>query len=128
MADQDKTAARNCPIRIHHEVHAEIRDIGGWTRRGSGTGYFMSRVGKCVRPETKGKPRSWFRKGSQFYHSILGTSPDTTLTFWVYPDSYAIFAKLKKFGHENGYSVAGRPLPFGIPIAGSPDGTRSASE
>ena len=80
-------------------------------------------------PETKGETEETaLRRGSQFYQSILGTSPDTTLTFWVYPDSYAIYGKLKKFAHNNGYSVAGRPLPAGVHIAGDPHGSRSASE
>lgn len=68
------------------------------------------------------------KKGSEFYQSILGTSPDTTLTFWVYPDSYPLFRKLQKFTHDHGYSVAGRPLPDGVPIAGSPNGSKSASQ
>lgn len=68
------------------------------------------------------------RRGSKFYQSILGTSPDTTLTFWVYPDSYPLYRSLQRFTHEHGYSVAGRPLPEGVPIAGSPNGSKSASQ
>lgn len=80
-------------------------------------------------PETRGETEEVaLRKGSQFYQSILGTGPDTTLTFWVYPDSYSIFRKLQKFAHEHGYSVAARPMLFGLQIAGSPDGTKSSSE
>lgn len=80
-------------------------------------------------PDAKGETAEVaLRRGSQFYQSILGTPPDTTLTFWVYPDSYALYRKLQKFTHDHGYSVAGRPLPHGIPIAGSPNGSKSASQ
>ena len=68
------------------------------------------------------------KKGSDFYQSILSTSPDTTLTFWVYPDSYGIYRDLQRFSHEHGFSVAGRPLPNGVNIAGSPNGSKSASQ
>ena len=80
-------------------------------------------------PETKGETAEVaLRKGSRFYQSILGAAPDTTLTFWVYPDSYALYRKLQKFTHDHGFSVAGRPLPSGVPISGSPNGSKSASQ
>lgn len=66
--------------------------------------------------------------GSRFYESLLGAEPETTLTFWVYPDSFPIYRRLQAFAHEQGFPVAGRPLPKGIPIAGSPAGTKSASQ
>jgi hypothetical protein len=48
-------------------------------------------------PETKGESEELaLRKGSQFYQSIIGAAPDTTLTFWVYPDSYPIYRKLQR--------------------------------
>lgn len=67
-------------------------------------------------------------QGSKFYDALLNAGSDTTLTFWVYPDSYALFRKLQAFAHEQGFPVAGRPLPEGVPIQGSPNGTRSASQ
>ena len=80
-------------------------------------------------PETTGETADVaLRKGSKFYQSILGAGPDTTLTFWVYPDSYALYRKLQKFTHDHGFSVAGRPLPAGVPISGSPNGSKSASQ
>ncbi len=80
-------------------------------------------------PDTRGETAEVaLRKGSKFYQSILGAGPDTTLTFWVYPDSYALYRKLQKFTHDHGFSVAGRPLPAGVPISGSPNGSKSASQ
>ena len=121
------------PIRgftMHYLVQIETMS-GLEAARAGYNGYSI----KCVRwtaipePDVKGETEdAALRKGSQFYQSILGTSPDTTLTFWVYPDSYGIFRKLQKFAHEHGYAVAGRPLPHGMHIAGAPDGSKSASE
>ena len=59
---------------------------------------------------------------------MLSAGSDTTLTFWVYPDSYTLYRKLQSFAHEQGFPVAGRPLPTGVAISGSPNGTKSASQ
>eukprot|EP00913_Durusdinium_trenchii_P013351 g12532.t1 len=66
--------------------------------------------------------------GSAFVRELRSIDPSTTLTFWVYPDSYPLFRKLQAFAHREGFTVAARPLPFGVPIAGSPRGTRSAGQ
>lgn len=66
--------------------------------------------------------------GSMFYDSLLAADEATSLTFWVYPDSYPLYRKLQQFAHEQGFLVAGRPLPTGIPISGSPTGTKSAGQ
>ena len=84
-----------------------------------------------VRPEKgfKGEAADVaLKKGSKFYDSLLGVTPETTLTFWVYPDSYELYRKLQKFTQQHGFSVAARPLPEGVPLAGSPNGSRSASQ
>lgn len=55
--------------------------------------------------------------------------PDrTTITVWVYPDSFQDFRKLKAEMFKLGYATAGRPLPEGHPIGGSPDGSQSAAQ
>ncbi|HTN77806.1 MAG TPA: hypothetical protein VL096_21255, partial [Pirellulaceae bacterium] len=52
----------------------------------------------------------------------------TTVTVWVYPDSFQDFRKLKAEMFRLGYACAGRPLPEGHPIGGSPDGSHSAAQ
>jgi hypothetical protein len=52
----------------------------------------------------------------------------TTVTIWTYPDSFHQFRTLKKALFELGYAAAGRPLPDGVPIGASPDGTESAAQ
>ncbi|MDR0704202.1 MAG: hypothetical protein LBF88_04365 [Planctomycetaceae bacterium] len=51
-----------------------------------------------------------------------------TITVWVYPDSFEEFIELKKFLYAQGYRVAARPLDFGMPISGSPRGSKSAAQ
>ena len=66
--------------------------------------------------------------GSQFIRTLQMAKPGTTLTFWVYPDSYRLYRELKSFAHEEGFTVAARPLEMGNFITASPFGTRSAAQ
>lgn len=67
--------------------------------------------------------------GSQFRKALSQHRPDrTTVTVWTYPDSFAEFRQLKKELFHQGFATAGRPLPDGVPISASPEGTKSASE
>lgn len=68
------------------------------------------------------------KSGSQFTSALLRAPPKSSLTFWVYPDSFALFRQLQAAAQAEGFVVSARPLPFGIPIAGSPHGTRSAGQ
>lgn len=67
-------------------------------------------------------------RGGRFSTSLLDAPPDATVTFWVYPDSYDAYSRLKTYCHDHDFYVAGRPLPDGVPIAGSPNGSRSAGQ
>jgi len=99
-------------------------------RAGMG-GYRMSMRYWEIHPEEslRGEPDDVaLSQGSKFYQALVSSSPDTTLTFWVYPDSYSLYRKLQAFCHEHGFPVAGRPLPEGVAISGSPNGTKSASQ
>ena len=67
--------------------------------------------------------------GSEFKSRIGELKPqNTTVTVWVYPDSFDQFRTLKAELFKQGYLTAGRPLPEGHPIGGSPDGSRSSAE
>jgi hypothetical protein len=55
--------------------------------------------------------------------------PDrTTITVWVYPESFQEFRRFKAEMFKLGYATAGRPMPAGHPIGGSPDGTHSSAQ
>jgi hypothetical protein len=69
------------------------------------------------------------RPGSDFRDRLARQDPArTTLTLWVYPDSFEPFRQLRELLHEQGFAVAARPLPEGVPISGSPNGQKSAAE
>jgi hypothetical protein len=68
------------------------------------------------------------RPGSRFSQALLEAKSESALTFWVYPDSFEAYGQLKTVCHDQNFLVAGRPLPDGIPIAGSPNGTRSSGQ
>lgn len=68
-------------------------------------------------------------EGSEFRRIIGGLRPSqTTITIWTYADSFGDFRRIKKELYQRGFATAGRPLPLGLPITGSPDGTKSAAE
>jgi hypothetical protein len=54
----------------------------------------------------------------------------TVVTFWVYPDSFALFRQLREYVYAHNIEfVAARPLPFGQPIASSTHrGTKSRGQ
>jgi hypothetical protein len=52
----------------------------------------------------------------------------TTITIWVYPDGFEAFRQIRKELYRQNYAIAARPLPTGEPIAGSPEGSKSAAQ
>ena len=67
--------------------------------------------------------------GSRFRGIVAATDPDlAALTFFVYPDSFALFRGLREFLHARGYVVAARPLTADKPIAGSRRGSLSRGQ
>jgi len=67
--------------------------------------------------------------GSQLDIELAGRSPDrTTITVWVYPDSFGDYRRLKEHLYQRGYATAARPLPMGMPISGGPQGSRSQAQ
>ncbi len=68
------------------------------------------------------------RPDSVFRNELRKAEPGSTITFWVYPDSFALYRKLQAVAHREGFTVAARPLPEGALIMGSPHGSRSAAQ
>lgn len=67
--------------------------------------------------------------GSQLHSLLAAANPkDTTVTIWVYPDSFDQFRLLKTEIFKQGFLTAARPMPEGELIGGSPRGSRSASQ
>ncbi|MBQ2821353.1 MAG: hypothetical protein IJF17_07195 [Thermoguttaceae bacterium] len=66
---------------------------------------------------------------SKFRHYLEKLDPaKDTLTFWIYPEGFTSFARVKDDAYRLGFSIASRPLPEGMPIAGSPDGQKSVAQ
>jgi hypothetical protein len=68
------------------------------------------------------------RPGSEFSSQLHQVGPDTSLTFWVYPDSFEAFRTIQSVMHDLGFAVAARPIPEGTPIGVSPRGSRSNAQ
>lgn len=80
--------------------------------------------------DTLGEPiAEGFLEGSKLHSVLMQNRPDkTTITIWTYPDSFNEFRDLKQELFSRGYLTASRPMPDGVPIGGSPHGTRSAAQ
>ncbi len=66
---------------------------------------------------------------SDFQSRLEGLSPErTTVTVWVYPDSYDEYLNLESWLHDQNFLVASWPLPANQPIAGGPNGYRSVAQ
>jgi len=65
------------------------------------------------------------RPTSRFRGALAGVKPDTTITLWCYPDSFAAYRQIREELHRLGIPTAGRPLPDGAPIGGSTEGSKS---
>jgi len=66
---------------------------------------------------------------SEFRHVADGLSPAlAAVTFWVYPDSFGIYRQLRDYLADRDITVAGRPLPEGIPITCSRNGSVSRGQ
>ena len=67
--------------------------------------------------------------GSQFASILQRNEPRrTTVSVWVYPNSYGEYSKLKDWLHERGFQMASWPLSEGRPISGGPDGFRTSAQ
>ncbi len=68
-------------------------------------------------------------KGSEFRSWIDTARPQkTTISVWVYPNSFGEFNQLKKWLYERGFKTACWPLSARNPISGGPSGYRSSAQ
>ncbi|MCA9089856.1 MAG: hypothetical protein KDA90_14625 [Planctomycetaceae bacterium] len=68
------------------------------------------------------------QSSSLFQRALREAGPTATVTFWVYPDSFEVHRQLKQYAQDAGYWIATRPLPEGVPISGSPQGSKSLAQ
>jgi hypothetical protein len=67
--------------------------------------------------------------GSDF-RKVIDTvdAKKTAVTLWVYPDSFVLYRQLRDYLHDHDIVVAGRPMPEGLLIATSSQGTISRGQ
>jgi hypothetical protein len=53
---------------------------------------------------------------------------ESTVTAWVYPNSFETFRQLKELLFQEGYMTAARPMPEGVRIGASPRGSQSSAQ
>ena len=68
-------------------------------------------------------------EGSAFRRVLAEHAPpETTITLWVYEDSFGSYRKIRDALHALNRTCAARPLPESAMISGSVNGTKSAAE
>jgi hypothetical protein len=111
---------------------AERQQLSAMEERKLGYGAFRIGVASWELVPDAGMPSETaeqaLRRGSRFVVALQSAPEKASLTFWVYPDSFGLYRQLQEAAHAEGFLVAARPLPEGVPIAGSPHGTRSAGQ
>ncbi len=109
--------------RRHVSVLEELRYGRGFVRMGVAFWELEPQPGAVTESADEA-----FARGSRFRQALDSASPTATLTLWVYPDSFELCRRLTEHVRSAGFEVASRPLPFGVPIAGSPDGSKSVAQ
>jgi hypothetical protein len=67
--------------------------------------------------------------GSRFWTRLQRLRPErTTVSLWVYPDSYAEFARLRDQLRERGFQTAAWPLLENQRVSGGRDGLRTSAQ
>ncbi|TWU38784.1 hypothetical protein Q31b_38620 [Novipirellula aureliae] len=121
------------PIR-GYVAHYEMAKSHEMVSRGGQVGMAkkVALVGMTISPlkEPIGTPiKEIYTEGSELDIELAGRDPaTTTITVWVYPDSFAAFRHLKEHLYARGFAAAARPLPMGREITGSPQGSRSSAQ
>jgi hypothetical protein len=85
-----------------------------------------------VEPVAARRGEAWpgvLAPGSEFRQVADRLDPQqSVVTFWVYPDSFDLYRRLRDYLYERDLVVAGRPLPAGIPISCSRRGSQSRGQ
>jgi hypothetical protein len=122
-------------FRLHYVIEREhelFDALGGSAAPAISGNYRFGLSEWQVEPMTasRGEPlQAALESGSEFRQIIDGLDPErSAVTFWVYPDSFELFRRLRDILYQRDIIVAGRPLPDGIPIASSRRGSISRGQ
>ncbi len=81
--------------------------------------------------QNAGEPVDWAlgASDSQWRGRLAIYPPEkTTVSIWVYPDSYQQHATVKTWLHDQGFQMASWPMEPGRLISGSPDGLKTSAQ
>jgi hypothetical protein len=130
----DETTSPIGAFRVRYTVERS-RSAGeayGGASRPIDKNYFGYRLGRFVAepisPDRGETLEQALRPTSEFRQTVDALDAQTVVTFWVYPDSFAIFRTLREYLYQRGVEVAARPLGMSQSIAGSPSGTKSRGQ
>ena len=116
---------------MNYRIEQEPASMMGGVR-GGGTRMIRFRLAGWTLKEDGDDPSASvaaaLAEGSDFRFLLATAGPGATATLWVAPEAFGAFRMLRAAAREAGLSVAARPLPAGVPISGSPDGTRSVAQ
>jgi hypothetical protein len=120
-------------FRLHYVLERERGMLGLGQAPESDASFRYGLSGWVVEPilPVRGEPvDAALAPNSEFRRIVDALDPQqSVVTFFVYPDSFAAFRKLRDYLYDRDIVVAGRPLPMGAPItASSKNGTRSRGQ
>ena len=119
-------------FRLRYTLERERGVLDGGAAPGREQSFRYGLSGWVVEPvlPTRGESAEVaLRPGAQFRRLADALDPEqTVVTFWVYPDSFTLYRQLRDYLYEHNVEVAGRPLPPGMPIASSRDGSASRGQ
>jgi effector-binding domain-containing protein len=80
--------------------------------------------------ENVGTPVEQSLTGPSEFRDVIRRFPPgkTTVSVWIYPDSYAEYNRLKSWLYEQHYQIACWPLAAGKHISGGPNGLRTSAQ
>lgn len=134
MRTRPELTAQTHPIggfRVRYTIRQYTVSMRTYEQTGRGGGYIsLDKFTLLPVSEQMGAPLSEsLSAGSELSDALALHRPErTTVTVWVYPDSFADYRKLKEKLYHLGYRVAAWPRREGELIGGSPRGSRSAAQ
>ncbi len=125
------------PIGAFQMIYTVERERGmidslGGDKPGTDHGFHYGLTSWQIQPAALNRGESLqeaLRPGSAFRDIADRLDGDqAAVTFWVYPDSFAVFRQLRDYLYKREITVAARPLPPNLPIASSKRGTASRGQ
>jgi hypothetical protein len=115
---------------LAYEMAPDSLEVLGGSLGGVSASYSLTGWEILPRSELRGESLAEaLQPTSRFVQAVQRLDPGRdAITFWVYPDSFALYRDLRDRLHALGFLVSARPLPRGMGIRGSPAGSVSAGQ